>query len=137
MSGGLPKPRVWPAPMVLPVRPQPCPHAHHAGPTQPAAAIAPRGWVAAAAPPVPLSPRLPPLPHLFAPPAVSTARIVVQGRNLEATPAIKAYCEDKVSNAIKHFEGVKEVGAARSGAASERCCPPLARCRWFSGVPPL
>lgn len=40
----------------------------------------------------------------------SQARIVVQGRNVEATPAIKNFCEDKVGKAIKNFEGVKEVG---------------------------
>lgn len=40
----------------------------------------------------------------------SQARIVVQGRNVEATPAIKNFCEEKVGKAIKNFEGVKEVG---------------------------
>lgn len=58
-----------------------------------------------------LIPCVPDTPTL-APPATgaaATARIVVQGRNIEATPAIKSYCEDKVANAIKHFDGVKEV----------------------------
>ena len=44
----------------------------------------------------------------------STARILVQGRNVEATPAIKSYCEDKVAKATKNFEGIKEVGGAAS-----------------------
>jgi hypothetical protein len=43
-----------------------------------------------------------------------TARIVVQGRNLDTTPAIKQYCEDKVGKAIKNFDGVKEVSVQAS-----------------------
>ena len=57
---------------------------------------------------------------------MSTARILVQGRNVEATPAIKAYCEDKVGNAIKHFDGVKEV----------RCAGCLGAVGWAAADPP-
>lgn len=58
-----------------------------------------------------LCPAVPPAFPPPAPPQVSsTARIVVQGRNLETTPAIKQYCEDKVGKAVKNFDGIKEVG---------------------------
>lgn len=52
--------------------------------------------------------------------AHSTARIVVQGRNVEATPAIKSYCEDKVGKAIKNFDGVKEVDVKLSVRGNPR-----------------
>ena len=52
-----------------------------------------------------------------------TTRIVVQGRNIEATPAIKAYCEEKVGKAIRNWtEGIKEVGVGGVGVE-----PPLPR----------
>lgn len=43
---------------------------------------------------------------------VGTGKIVVQGRNVEATPAIKSYCEEKVGKAIRNFDGIKEVGSS-------------------------
>ncbi|KAI3431429.1 hypothetical protein D9Q98_004482 [Chlorella vulgaris] len=49
-----------------------------------------------------------------------TARIVVQGRNLDTTPAIKQYCEDKVGKAIKNFDGVKEVDVKLSVRGNAR-----------------
>lgn len=40
----------------------------------------------------------------------TSTRIIIQGRNLEVTPAIRGYCEDKVTKAVAHFEGhVKSV----------------------------
>jgi ribosome-associated translation inhibitor RaiA len=39
----------------------------------------------------------------------STARILIQGLNVETTPAIKQYVEDKVGKAVKNFDGIKEV----------------------------
>ncbi len=62
-------------------------------------------------------PSSPSLPSWLSPAAAATARIVVQGRNIEATPAIKSYCEDKVGNAIKHFDGVKEVRSVEVGVS--------------------
>ncbi|EFN54053.1 hypothetical protein CHLNCDRAFT_136132 [Chlorella variabilis] len=50
----------------------------------------------------------------------STARIVVQGRNLETTPAIKQYCEDKVGKAVKNFDGIKEVDVKLSVRGNPR-----------------
>lgn len=50
----------------------------------------------------------------------SQARIVVQGRNVEATPAIKNYCEEKVGKATKNFEGLKEVSLIEPGCESCR-----------------
>lgn len=56
-------------------------------------------------------------------------RIIIQGRNLEVTPAIRDYCEDKITKAISHFEGnIKEVdvklsvrgGDAGTGARAQR-----------------
>lgn len=40
----------------------------------------------------------------------STARIIIQGRKIEVTPAIRDYSEEKVTKALSHFEGqIKEV----------------------------
>ncbi|KAL4440408.1 hypothetical protein ABPG75_003409 [Micractinium tetrahymenae] len=50
----------------------------------------------------------------------SQARIVVQGRNVEATPAIKSFCEEKVGKAIKNFEGVKEIDVKLSVRGNPR-----------------
>lgn len=42
--------------------------------------------------------------------AASTARIIVQGRNMEVTPSMKDYAIQKVAKAVHNFEGaVKEV----------------------------
>jgi len=50
----------------------------------------------------------------------STARIVVQGRNVEATPAIKTFVEDKVGKAVKNFDGVKEIDVKLSVRGNPR-----------------
>lgn len=40
----------------------------------------------------------------------STVKIIIQGRNVEVTPAIKEYIENKISNAVSSYENVvKEV----------------------------
>jgi len=40
----------------------------------------------------------------------STVRIIIQGRKIEVTPAIRDYCEEKITKALSHFEGqIKEV----------------------------
>lgn len=44
-----------------------------------------------------------------------TVKMVVQGRQIELTPSIKQYAEDKVGKAVSHFEGsVKEVDVTLS-----------------------
>ena len=59
----------------------------------------------------------------------TSVRIIIQGRNVEVTPAIQDYCEEKVTKAIAHFEGnIKEVdvklsvrgGDAGVGARQQR-----------------
>jgi hypothetical protein len=62
---------------------------------------------------------------------------------VEATPAIKQFCEEKVGRAIKNFEGVKEVRlvpARHSSTAAaptlpraqeRRSCPGLVMAPWF------
>ena len=51
---------------------------------------------------------------------VMATAMVVQGRNVEVTPALKAAVEEKIGKAIKMFagEGVKEVGAGASSRTS-------------------
>lgn len=40
----------------------------------------------------------------------STVRIIIQGRKVEVTEAIRDYCEEKITKALSHFEGqIKEV----------------------------
>ena len=40
----------------------------------------------------------------------ATVRIIIQGRKIEVTPAIRDYCEEKITKALSHFEGqIKEV----------------------------
>lgn len=53
--------------------------------------------------------------------ADTTVKIIVQGRNVEVTPAIKAHVEAKVASAVEHFEsGVKEVDVKLSVRGGER-----------------
>jgi ribosome-associated translation inhibitor RaiA len=42
----------------------------------------------------------------LAPCAASTVKIIVQGRHMTVTPAMKEYTESKVSNAIHNFSGI-------------------------------
>jgi ribosomal subunit interface protein len=45
----------------------------------------------------------------------SSTRIIIQGRKVEVTPAIRDYCEDKITKAVSHFEGqIKEVNVKLS-----------------------
>lgn len=44
-----------------------------------------------------------------------TVKMVVQGRKIELTPSIRQYAEEKVGNAVSHFEGaIKEVDVTLS-----------------------
>ncbi|KAA6428717.1 MAG: 30S ribosomal [Trebouxia sp. A1-2] len=46
---------------------------------------------------------------------LGTVKMVVQGRQIELTPSIKQYAEEKVGKAVSHFEGaVKEVDVTLS-----------------------
>ncbi len=48
-------------------------------------------------------------------------KLLIQGRNLDVTPAIRDYTEEKISRAINHFEGlVKEADVHLSVARNPR-----------------
>lgn len=54
-------------------------------------------------------------PLILAAAAPSTVKIIIQGRNIEVTDAIRDYCESKLTKAIAHVEGnVKEVDVTLS-----------------------
>ena len=54
-------------------------------------------------------------------------KTLVQGRNVEVTPAIKSYVEEKCSKAVAHYsEGIKEASRTR-GAVGPQNKPPVHR----------
>ena len=69
---------------------------------------------------------------------VMATAVVVQGRNVEVTPALKAAVEEKIGKAIKMFagEGVKEVSVAKLHHQHFNLCvcdrglvsPPFSQC---------
>lgn len=56
----------------------------------------------------------------------STVKVVVQGRHLPVTPALKQYAEEKVQKAIHNFEGgIKQASApGNKGCAHLHASPP-------------
>lgn len=49
-----------------------------------------------------------------------TVKVILQGRRLEVTDAIKAYVEDKVSKACAHFtRGLKQVDVTMSARGGD------------------
>ncbi|PSC71905.1 ribosome-binding factor chloroplastic [Micractinium conductrix] len=73
------------------------------------------------APTAPLAPRRASRSAVRAEATAAAPKTLVQGRNVEVTPAIKSYVEEKCSKAVAHYsEGIKEIDVKLSVRGNPR-----------------